>query len=140
MAGDLLFAHHAGQPGGDALGHLPGVDEHQRGAVFFDQLGDPLVNLIPLLVRTNGLQRRRGDFDGDIHLPAMAHVHQRALPANADQEFGDFRQRLLRGREADTLEWAGEGFEAFEGQRQMRATLVAGEGVDFIDDRRFDVF
>ena len=57
---------------------------------------------------------------------------------------------MLRGGEADALrrrgeareagaggEWifaADEGFEALEGKREVRAALVAGDGVDLVDD------
>ena len=49
--------------GGDALGHLARVHEHERRAVLADQLGHALVDLLPLLVGADGGQRRGRDLD-----------------------------------------------------------------------------
>ena len=68
----------------------------------------------------------------------------------AGEEVGDEFDGVLRGGEADALrrcceageECAGaeavfagdEGVEAFEGEGEVGAALVVGDGVDFVDD------
>ena len=55
----------------------------------------------------------------------------------ADQQPGDLLDRLLRRREADALQpAAGERVEPLEREREVRAALVAGDGVDLVDDDR----
>ena len=51
---------------GDALGHAPGVDEDQRGAVGLDEFGHAIVDLGPNLRRHHRFERRSGDFEGQI--------------------------------------------------------------------------
>ena len=55
--------------------------------------------------------------------------------AAADQESRDQLDRLLGRREADALDLpAAEPVEALERERQVGAALVAGDGVDLVDD------
>ena len=54
---------------------------------------------------------------------------------SAAEEAGDFVEGALGGGESDALELAaGEGFEAFEGEREVAAALGGDEGVDLVDD------
>src|SRR5439155_19108777 len=101
---------------GDALGELARVDEHQRRAVLVDESRDLPVNLVPLLVRADGFQRRRRDDDADVHLAPMADVHQVALAPDADEEPRDLAERLLRRGESDALKRPRERLEALERQ------------------------
>ena len=53
----------------------------------------------------------------------------------ADQQAGDRFDRPLGGRQPDAHRpVAADVFESFEGQREVRAALVAGDGVDLVDD------
>ena len=61
----------------DALGQPPRVDEHQRGTVLPNQLGDAVVDLVPLFVGSDRTQLARGHFDGQIELRAVADVDDR---------------------------------------------------------------
>ena len=55
--------------------------------------------------------------------------------AGADQEFGDFVDRLLRGGEADALQgMRHERGQPFHGEGQMRAAPVADDSMNLIDD------
>ena len=72
---------------------------------------DLRVNLVPLLVRANGRQRRGRNLDRHIHLAAMADVDQFAFAPDADQKTAHFAQRLLRGGQADPLERPGQRFQ-----------------------------
>ena len=59
---------------------------------------------------------------------------------SADEQASDILDRLLRRAEPDALQAAArERVEPFERQRQMRAALVAGDGVDLVDDHRLRV-
>ena len=66
---------------GDALGHLARVHEDERRAVLAHQLGDARVDLLPLLVRADGRERRGRDLDREVELAEGARVDERALAA-----------------------------------------------------------
>ena len=57
---------------GDALGHLAGVHEDERRAVLADELRDARVDLLPLLVRADGRERRGWDLDREVELAERA--------------------------------------------------------------------
>ena len=58
----------------------------------------------------------------------------------AAEEAGDLLERALGGREADALRRAlgCELLEPLEGEREVRAALGGGDGVDLVDDHRLD--
>ena len=66
MRGHMLVAEALGQLPRDALGHPPRVDEDERRAMRLDQFGEPVVDLLPDLVRHHRLERRRGDFEREV--------------------------------------------------------------------------
>ena len=62
-------------------------------------------------------------------------VQARRGACGADQKARHFLDRLLRRRQSDARQRpAGERLQTLERERQMRAALVAGNGVNFIDD------
>ena len=64
----------------------------------------------------------------------------RIRPAVAGKEMSDFFDRLLgRGKPDAHRRTIGQRLQPFERKRQMRAALVVGDRVDFIDDDGFDV-
>ena len=71
-------------------------------------------------------------------------IAQSGVPAvvdalGADQKPGDVVDRPLRGRQADPHRRPrAQRFEPFERQRQVGAALVAHQGVNLVDDHRFD--
>ena len=119
----------------DALGHLAGVDEDERGAVVADEVGHPVVDLLPLLVGADGVERGGGDLDGEVEVAPVADVDEGAVAVAADEEPRDFLEGLLGRGEADALGLAaGEGVEPLEREGEVRAALVARDGVDLVDD------
>ena len=53
----------------------------------------------------------------------------------ADQETADGLDRTLRGREPDPVgTGVAQRLEPLEGEREVRAALVARDGVDLVDD------
>ena len=109
MRRDLAFADPLAQVSRDALGHPPRVHENQRRLVRRDQLGQPVVVLLPHLVRHDGAERRAGNLEREVERAPVALVDDGAVAAavvRADEEPGDLLDRLLRGRQADALERA----------------------------------
>ncbi len=140
VARDRVLAQDLRQLRGDPLGHLARVHEHERRAVLADQLGHPGVDLLPLLVRADGGERRGRDLDGQVERAEAARVHERALASRSGQEAADLVERLLRRREADPLDLAAaQRLEPLEREGEVAAALVADEGVDLVHDHRADV-
>ena len=84
----------------------------------------------------------RLDRHVDLQVERLAHagVDDAASAPRADHEAADLLQRVLRRREADALHLAAavlllrERVEPLERQREVRAALRAGDGVDLVDD------
>ena len=126
------LAQHVGQP----LRHPPGVDEDQGGLVFLDERGDPVPDVFHDLVGGDRPEFGVRNLHRQVHLPPVADPnHCRSLRRPRAQKPRHLRQRPHRRREPDAL-WrpAGEPVEAFEGERQVAAALVAGERVDLVHD------
>ena len=67
----------------------------------------------------------------------MPGVDEVAFAAGADEEAADLVQRLLGGGKADALErTSGQRLQALQRQGEVRAALVADEGVDLVHDDR----
>src|SRR5664280_1795622 len=104
-----------------------------------DEVRDARVDLLPLLVRADGRERRRRHLDPEVQRAERAGVDERAFAPTADQEAADLVERLLRRREAHPLNGpAGEMLEALERESEMTASLVADERVNLVDDDRRD--
>ena len=141
MGGDILLAQPLGQMPGHAFDQPSRVDEHQRRAVLADQFGQAIIDLRPHLAGHHRLERRRRQFQRQIASAHMAAVDDgaavRVRVAGADQEACRFCDRVLGGRQADPRQVsARECLQPLQRQRQMRAALVAGNRVNFIDDHR----
>ena len=131
---------------GHALGQSPRVDENQRAAMRGDQLGQPGVDFGPLLVGANGRQLAGRHFDRQIELArvslvddAARRLSRRVDPIGADQKPGNALDRPLRGRKPDPhRRRLHSRARPFQRQAQVRAALVAGQGVNLVDDHRLD--
>ncbi len=124
---------------GQPLGQAAGVDEHQRGAVLHDQLGDAVEHVAHLLGRGHGLELAVGQLEGDVERPLVTDVDDRRQWPVADQEAADRLDRALGGGQTDPYRaTVTHPLEPLEGEGQVRASLVAGHGVDLVDDHRLD--
>ena len=123
---------------GETLRQPPRVHEHQRGAVLAYVVGDAVDHLAELLGRRHRGELGVGKLDADLEAAGVAAVHDgRVVGITRPGE--QARRPLdgtLGGRQADALGPGAElqMLEAFEGDGQVRAALVAGQGVDLIDD------
>ena len=134
---DVVFADAFAQVMRDAFGQPPRVDEDQGRAMLLDQLDERVVDLVPHLVAWRpGQVGLGGTSTARSSLPLVADVDDRRIgPAAAGQEVGDRFDRLLRGRKADTGgRLSRQCFQPFEREREVRAALVVGDRVDFVDD------
>ena len=147
MRGHALRAQALGQVPGHALDQPARVHEDQRGPVGAGELGHAVVDLLPLLVGADRAQLVAQHLDGEIHVAALAHVHDlRQRPRRADEEPRRGLHRPDRRGEPDALEArlapAGlrdQGLQPLERERQMRAALVARHRVDLVHDDRAHV-
>ena len=144
---------------GDALREATAVHEDERRAVLAHELQESRVDRRPdARARVGARGRSAAEFEGlaqtrhvlDRHFDheikglAVTGVHDahrsrsvRIEPAEAAR---DLFQRALRRGKADALEPAsGQTLEALEGQREVGAALGGHDGVDLVDDDRFDV-
>ena len=97
VGGHRILAEAFAQVPGDAFGHVPRVDEHERGLMLANQLGQPVVVLRPDLVRHHRIERRPRDLHADVHLTPVTFIDDRAVAGfGADEEPGDFLNGLLR--------------------------------------------
>ena len=138
VAGDLVLAQLLGEVRGDALGELSGVGEDQRGVGFIDQLQHSPVDLVPDLVGADRAQLGAGDLDGQVQLAPVAAIHQLTGPADTDQKAGHVLDGALGRRQAHALQRASEGFEAFQGKREVGAALARQHCVDLVHDHHAD--
>ncbi len=119
--------------------------------------GELVEDLVPHRVGGDGAEFVAGDFDGEVEVAALAYLDDRlaGFASIRDSVAGEEAwptqlDRVLRGGEADALrrcreageEGAGretvfaadERVEAFEGEGEVGAALVVGDGVDLVDD------
>ncbi len=135
VARDRVLADQARELGGDALGHLAGVDEDERRAVCSHELGHAGVDLLPLLVGADRREGGRRDLDAEIERAESPGVDQRARAIGPDQKPADAIERLLCGREADALDRPpDETLQPLEREGEVAAALVPSQGVDLVHD------
>ena len=128
---------------GDPLGHLAGVDEDQRGAVLEDVDGDLVEDVGELEAAGHRFELAPRQLDGHVEIPPVAAVDDGGGGTGrvgSRQETGDHLQGALGCRQPDALEPDPAGrhqlAEPLETEGEMRAPLVAGQGVDLVDDHR----
>ena len=134
VRGDVLGAEALGELVRHALGQAPRVDRDQRGAMRLDQRDQPVVDLLPHLVRHHRLERRAAAPRRPGPAAACGPC-PRSAQGSLGQKARNFLDRLLRGRKADALQLAAANVvEALERQRQVRAAARLQHGVDLVDD------
>ena len=102
VGGDGIFPEPIAKVTRDAFRHPPRVHEHQRRSMLSNQRGEPVVVLLPDLVRHDRFERRAGNLQIEIHRAPMPLVDNRALARTDTHEIPrDLFDRLLRGGQAD---------------------------------------
>ena len=106
-----------------------------------DVLGDAVDDLAELLGRRHRGELGVGQLDADRQPAGVAAVHDGGRRGRRPAPLSSARRLLdgpLRGRQADALGPASEleVLETLEGEREVRAPLVACQGVDLVDDDR----
>ena len=99
-----------------------------------DQLRQTIIDLTPHFRARDGRERVARNFDGEIHGTPMPHVNDVCGRAEHATHFLD---GLYCCGKSDALQpAAGECIQTRERERQMRAALIIGDGVNFIHDNR----
>ena len=136
MRGDSVLSQAFTEMMGHTLGETAGVYENESGAVLSGQCGNAVVNFVPHFVGRDGTELAARNFDGQIQFPPMADLHDDRIGVSSSTE--KLRNKFdgpLRGGKTDAGQrFAGQMIETFEGKSQVRAALVVGHGVDFVDD------
>src|SRR2546423_4050572 len=140
MRGHSVFSEALRKMMGNAFGEAPSVDENQCGRMLLGEFRDAVVDFAPHFIRGDGAEFAGGNFDGQVEFAAMADVHDlRLRSAATGQEVRDKFDRLLRGGESDARKLSlSKVIEALEREREVRATFIVGNGMDFIDDYGLD--
>ena len=138
MCRDSVLTQPFAQVPGQAFRHPARVDEHERGFVLADQGCQPVVVLLPYLVRHHRVERGARDLDVEIDPPAVPFVDDRARLGYApDEEFRDLFNGFLCSREPEPEDWlVGDLTQPLERQREMRTAPRTDDGVNFVHDHR----
>ena len=133
-----------GQMMRDPLGQSPRVDEHESRSVSAHQFRDPVVDVLPHLVRRDDAELRLRHVHRQVEVTAVTCVHD-AHPGghtprgvvwgDAGQKARDLLDRLDRRGQTYALGPTTSGFadeiiETGKREREMRPTLVVDQGVD----------
>ncbi len=159
---DELLAGQLVEPLGQPLGEPPAVAEDDRRAMGADQLEDPRVDGRPDAHPRLGAGRRTAGLlverqrlaepaqvldrhdDRQLERLARPRIDDRDLAARpgSSEEPGDRVEGSLRRRQPDPLERRRRGrpecLEPLEAEREVSATLRAGDRVDLVDDHVLD--
>src|SRR5262249_38603818 len=91
------------------------IDENQCRLVLLNQVGQPAINFLPYFVGHHGFERRFRQLNGEVHLTAMAGIHDFAIGFSVfrdvfitNKKSGYFYDGLLRRRKSDALEWMAD--------------------------------
>src|SRR5262249_17881467 len=136
---DLLLAEKLSQFASHPLCQAARIDENERGAMRFDQLGKPPIDLLPYLRRHQGFQRRIGKLDREVASALVPGVDDGAVGragagrSIAHQKMGDRFDRPLRRGEADACQTApSQRLKPLERKHEMAAALVWRQSMDLI--------
>ena len=121
-----------------ALGEPARVHEDERGAVRLDELDEPVVDLLPHLVRHHRLERRAGHFDREVDLALVAAVDDRARRPFAWMPRRETARPPRSASASPTGRCAGapaaDMVEALEREREVGAAPRLQHRVDLVDD------
>ena len=139
VGGDRVGAQPLAQVQRHALDQPPRVDEHQRRPVLARQRGDAVVELAPLLVGAHRAQLVVGDLDRQVEIAALADVDdlgQRAVRPTSRRAATSSGRTVADRPTRCSRRGRHQRLQPLERQRQVRAALVGGDGVDLVDDHR----
>ena len=124
----------------DQFGEAAGVAEDERGLVLLDQLHHLFRGIAPRMPRP--WHAALGDEDRQVGLGAGVALDQ---PHRVDVGVGGEPAAIGLGvadrrAEADAAQVGGERLEPGERQAEQVAALLAGEGVDLVDDDGLEAF
>ena len=142
MGNHRVLAHAQGKLMRHPLHQPAGVDEYQGRVMVGRQAHDGVQGLPPNLVGGYRAQFRRREAYAQLHAPGVAGINDEAVGRAvrgdvpvAHQEAGHLLDGTLRRRQADPSDLLlGQGAQSLYGQGQVRAALVVGHGVDFVQD------
>ena len=140
VGGDHVVAQALAELMGQPLGQPAGVDEHQGGAVLGHQGGDAVEDVRQLLGGRHRLQLAVGQLEAEVGVPLMADVDHGRQGAGRRPAAG---RRSRSGAGSPTGRCAcGRRSQSASSRSRVRARwdapLVAGHGVDLVDDHRLD--
>ena len=141
VGGDHVVAEALAQLVGQALGQAAGVDEHQRGAVLAHELGDAVEHVAHLLGGGDRLELAVGQLEGQVEVAVVADVDERTVGGGRSPTSRRATVSMGRWVADRPIRPGGRGrtaLEPLQGERQVRAPLVAGHGVDLVDDHGLD--
>ena len=139
VRGDDVVAEAFGEEVGEAFGEPSGVDEDERRAVLLDEVRDAVEDVGHLLRGGDGFELAVGKLEREVEVALMAGVDDGRQGPVADEEGGDALDRPLgRGEPDPARSPVADRFEALERHREVSAALVAGDGVDLVDDDGLD--
>jgi hypothetical protein len=141
VGGHHVVAQALAQLVGQALGQAAGVDEHQGGVVLGHQGGDAVEHVAHLLGRRDRLQLALGQLQGQVEAAAVPGVDDGAGPGRPGpaQQVGHQLHGPLGGGEADALgPLPGGVLQPLQREGEVGAPLVAGHGMDLVDDDGLD--
>ena len=123
------------------LGHLARVDEHERRAMVTGVLGDAVEDVGHLAAAHDGLQLGGRELDRHLEVAGVPAVDDDRCLTPVVHTGEEARHQVewpLRGREPDALQAAArlghQRVETLEAERQVAATLVAGQRVHLVHD------
>ena len=139
VRGDRAVAQALAELVGETLRQPAGVHEHERGVVLADEIGDALDHVAHLFGRRDRFELALGQLEREVEVALVAGVDDLGRGPRPDEEARHGLDRALRGRQPDALRRPlADRFEALEREREVRAALVACDGVDLVDDDGLD--
>src|SRR6266540_3457337 len=121
----------------EPLGEPTRVHEDERGPVLGDVLGDAVQHVGHLLGGRDRLELALGELECHVERALVADVDGLRQRALAHEQPSDPLDGPLRRRETNTRRsLVAQRLEPFECEREVGAALVAGDGVDLVDDHR----
>src|SRR6476646_6423607 len=136
MRADVFLSNTLGQIVREPLDQPTGIDEHQGRTMRLRKLDDAVVNLIPHLIAGNRAEQGCRNLNREIELALVTDIDDDWIRASVScEKMRNVFNRLLRRRKTDAdRRPMRQRLKPLERKREMRAALVIGYGVNFIND------